>query len=104
MHSKTTYNLTAIISLLPTELGGRKKSVATGYRPSFSFNSQHHYSGEIRLVDILELNPGDSAMATIKLLPARTIRKNLKPKDAFTISEGNKTIGSGIIEDVSIVT
>jgi hypothetical protein len=43
-------------------------------------------------------------MATIKLLPARTIRKNLKPKDAFTISEGNKTIGSGIIEVVSIVS
>ena len=104
MHSKTTYNLKAIISLLPTELGERKKSVATGYRPSFSFNSQNHYSGEISFVDILELNPGDSAMATIKLLPARTIRKNLKPKDAFTISEGNKTIGSGIIEDVNIVT
>ena len=103
MHSKTTYNLTAIISLLPTELGGRKKSVATGYRPSFSFNSQQHYSGEISLVNPPELNPGDSGMAIIKLLPARTIRKNLKPKDAFTISEGNKTIGSGIIEAVSIV-
>lgn len=102
MHSEITYNLVAKISLLPTELGGRKKAVFTGYRPAFAFNSLNHYTGEIHLLDIEELRPGRSAKARIKLLPARTIRKSLKPNDAFIILEGSKTIGSGIIEKVSI--
>lgn len=103
MNSKTTYDLKVKISLLPTEMGGRKKPVFTGYKPSFSFNSIQHFSGEIHLVRKKVLNPGDSGTAVIKLLPARNIRKNLKPNDAFTITEGNKTIGSGIIEKVTVI-
>ena len=103
MSSEVTYNLTAKISLLPTEMGGRKKPVFTGYKPSFSFNSLQHYSGEIHLLRKQQLRPGGSAIAVIKLLPARTIRKTLKPNDAFTITEGSKTVGSGIIEKVKII-
>lgn len=103
MSSEITYNLTAKISLLPTEMGGRKKPVFTGYKPSFSFNSLQHYSGEIRLLRKQQLRPGGSAIAVIKLLPARTLRKTLKPNDAFTITEGSKTVGSGIIEKVKII-
>ena len=98
MKSEITYDLTAKISLFPTEMGGRKKSVASGYKPSFSFNSLQHYTGEIHLINITELKPGYTGLAVIKLLPARTIRKNLKPNAALTITEGSKTIGSGIIE------
>jgi translation elongation factor EF-Tu-like GTPase len=103
MSLEITYDLRAKISLLPTEMGGRKKPVANGYKPSFAFNSSQHFSGEIRLVRKKILNPGDSAVAVIKLLPARNLRKNLKPNDAFTITEGNKTVGSGIIEKVTVI-
>jgi len=97
------YSISAKISLLPTELGGRKKSILTGYKPAFAFNTSNHYSGEIRLVGRKELRPGDSASVVIRLLPARTIRKTLKPNDAFIIAEGSKTIGSGIIEKVRVL-
>jgi hypothetical protein len=50
-----------------------------------------------------ELQPGETGVAVIKLLPARNLRKNLKPDDTFSISEGNKTVGTGIIEKVTIV-
>ena len=103
MSSERTYKLTAKITLLPTELGGRKKSVTTGYRPSFSFNTLNHYSGEIILLATSELKPGDSAQAQIRLLPARTIKKSLKPNDTFAITEGSKTIGSGIIVTVDTI-
>lgn len=103
MHSKITYDLIAKISLLPTEMGGRKRPVATGYKPSFAFNSLQHFSGEVHLIETQELKPGDSGLAYIKLLPARNISKNLQPHDAFTINEGNKTIGSGIIEKVKVI-
>ncbi len=101
--SEIIYNLKATITLFPTEQGGRKKPVYNGYKPSFSFNTENHYSGEIKLTDRDELYPGETSKASIKLLPARTIRKNLKEKDAFSITEGNKTIGSGIITNVKLV-
>lgn len=100
--SKYTYTLTAKIALFLTQDGGRKKPVYSGYRPSFAFNSLKHYSGEILLHGKEELRPGESSFVTIKLLPAKTIRKSLKRNDAFTITEGNKVIGSGVIETASM--
>ena len=100
----TRYNFIATITLLPTELGGRKNAVTTGYRPSFTFNTSNHYSGEIILLADSELKPGDSAQAQVRLLPARTIRKTLKPNDTFGITEGSRAVGSGIIEKVDILS
>ena len=101
INTDITYDLIAKIVLLPRDMGGRKKPVASGYRPSFVFNSLNHFTGEIRLVRKKELLPGESAIAVIRLLPARHLRKNLKPNDTFSISEGNKTVGTGIIEKVT---
>jgi elongation factor Tu len=100
MIAEVTYNLEATITLFPSENGGRKKPVYTGYRPSFAFNTSQHYSGEVRLIGKEELFPGETSRVRIKLLPAKTIRKNLKPADSFTITEGNKRVGSGVIEKV----
>ncbi|HMH32634.1 MAG TPA: hypothetical protein VK543_06365 [Puia sp.] len=100
MPTEQTYRFRAKITLYSTDMGGRIKPVHSGYRPSFVFNSKKHYSGEILLIDKDILMPGESSQATIRLLPARTIRRNLKANDAFTIAEGNKTIGSGVIEKV----
>jgi elongation factor Tu len=97
------YDLKATITLFPTDQGGRKNPVYSGYRPSFAFNTEKYYSGELRLIARKELRPGQTSKAHIRLLPAKTIRKNLKPAHAFRISEGNKTIGIGIIEKVDQV-
>lgn len=95
-----TYNFTAILSLFPTELGGRKKPVYDNYKPSFSFNSRNHVSGEISFTESKELKPGESATVTVKLLPSRVLRHNLKSGDSFSIHEGAKVIGSGIIQRI----
>lgn len=100
MQSEITYDFNAFITLIPTENGGRKKPVYNGYKPSFSFNTQKHYCGEIELLDSEELLPGHSAMVLIKLLPATHIRHNIEKGDAFTILEGNKIIGTGVIKKV----
>lgn len=97
---KTNYNLTAKITLFPTEEGGRKRPVYSGYKPSFAFNTKKFYAGEIELLDKTELHPGETTNAFIKLLPAKTIRKTLKANDAFVIAEGRKTIGTGVIQKV----
>jgi elongation factor Tu len=84
-------------------MGGRKTPVYSGYRPSFGFNTAIHYSGEIKLINKKELRPGQTSLADINLLPAKTLRKNLKINDSFTLMEGSKTIGTGVIETVEVV-
>ena len=97
MTSEITYSFRAHLTLLPTKNGGRKKSVFSGYRPSFVFNSQKQYCGEIELIEKEELKPGETSLIQVNLLPARTIRKNLHVDTPFTIVEGNKTVGRGLI-------
>ena len=94
------YNFLTTLSLLPTEAGGRKKSVFSHYRPSFSFNTKQHFSGEVVFVQVEELHPGETAMAEVRLLPSRYIRHNLKSGDTFAISEGNKIVGTGVIRRI----
>ena len=102
-NSEITYKFRAKISLLPTKFGGRKNPVYNGYRPSLVFNTKQHYSAEIHLIQIDELKPGNTALAYINLLPAKTLRRTIKDNDAFTLTEGSKTIGTGIIESVEIL-
>jgi translation elongation factor EF-Tu-like GTPase len=97
---KIAYNFTATLSLFPTENGGRKKPVYEHYRPSFVFSTQQHFSGEISFPGRQELQPGETANALIKLLPSRHIRQNLKSGDSFTILEGDKIVGTGVIQQI----
>ncbi len=100
MQSLITYNLQAVITLFPSEKGGRKNPVYSGYRPSFTFNTPLYYCGEIHLLEKQKLIPGETSRANIKMLPASTIGKNLKPLNSFIITEGNRPVGKGIIAEV----
>ena len=97
---KTVYNFTALLSLLPTENGGRKRPVYDHYRPSFSFSTVNEFSGEITFIDREELNPGATATVNVNLLPARYVPLKLKGGDSFTIMEGDKIVGMGVIQEI----
>ena len=96
------YNFTATLSLLPTDQGGRKKPVFNHYRPSFSFGSKQHYSGEIIFSSVNELQPLHTATAQIKLLPSKHISEHLKPGVTFKIFEGQKIVGIGLISSIDV--
>ncbi len=104
MAYQTAYNFTATVTLIPTENGGRKKPVYDHYRPAFSFSTKNSISGEIIFPDLNELLPGSTAIANVKLLPSKHIRQNLKSGDAFTILEGTKLIGTGVIKQILLET
>ena len=97
MTSEITYDIHAMITLLPTANGGRSKSIFSGYKPAFTFNTIKHYCGELTLTKKKELKPGEIGEVIVRLLPAVTLKKNLKLNDSFTIFEGNKAVGHGII-------
>lgn len=100
MIAKTAYSFTAILSLIPTELGGRKRPVFNNYRPSFAFNTINHFSGEISFTNMDELKPGNTADIFVKLLPSRYVSHKLKSGDSFSILEGNKVVGTGVIQEI----
>ncbi len=97
MQSKISYNFEAYITLLPSDKGGRKNSIATNFRPNFSFNTKKYYCGEIIIPDNKIISPGESAPVYISLIEAITIPTNLSIHSLFTISEGKKVIGNGQI-------
>jgi len=100
---KTSYNFVATLSLFPTENGGRKKPVYDHYRPSFAFNTVNtvnQFSGEVSFPNLDELRPGGTATANIKLLASRHISQKLKSGDSFTILEGDKIVGTGVILEI----
>lgn len=101
MSHLTIYSFTAILSLFPTEQGGRKRPIYDHYRPSFSFNSANHFSGEVSFPELAEVKPGDTATAMVKLLPSKHITQHLKIGDSFTILEGQKVVGTGVIQEIS---
>lgn len=97
---KIAYNFSALLSLLPTENGGRKRAVYDHYRPSFSFSTTNHVSGEITFVGRHELQPGETAAIEVKLLSSRYVPAKLKSGDPFTIVEGDKVVGTGVIREI----
>jgi translation elongation factor EF-Tu-like GTPase len=97
---RTVYNFTALLSLLPTENGGRKRPVYDHYRPSFSFSSANQFSGEISFTDKEELQPGGTANIEVKLLPSRHVPQKLKGGDSVTILEGDRVVGTGVIQTI----
>ncbi len=100
MSNLTIYSFTAILSLFPTEQGGRKRPVYDNYRPSFSFNSANHFSGEVSFPNLEELKPGETATAKVNLLPSKHISQHLKIGDSFSILEGQKVVGTGVIQEI----
>ena len=99
-HSEITYDIVALLTLLPTEKGGRQKPVYTGYKPSFAFNTVMQFSGEIELLKKEVLSPGEFADVRIRMMPSSHIRQSLKQGDTFSILEGNRIVDTGIIREV----
>lgn len=101
MADRIKYTFDAIIHLLPTELGGRHTAVKNHYRPNFNFNTDQYFCGEIRFKNNVEwIAPGQSVEATVVMLPARYIPRNIEANYAFQITEGKRIVGTGIVREV----
>merc|ERR1712232_926724 len=84
------------VYLLTEEEGGRKKGFKTGYRPQFFFRSAD-VTGSVTLPSDVEIAvPGDNLEIESKLILPIAINKG----DAFSIREGGKTVGHGIVSEV----
>ncbi|MFG1679285.1 elongation factor Tu [Nonomuraea sp. NPDC049269] len=86
-------SFTARIYLLTPEEGGRRRPIASGYRPQFYLRTTD-VPGELLLDDPAQ--PGDTVEVRVELGKAVA----LEPGLGFAIREGGLTVGAGTVLDV----
>ncbi|MEO1025319.1 MAG: elongation factor Tu [Pseudomonadota bacterium] len=86
----------AEIFLLTAEEGGRHTAFSSGYAPQFFFGVTS-VTGEIDVTDDLPVLPGAQAEIGFRLTKPVGIEEGLR----FALREGGKTVGAGIVTEVS---
>ena len=87
----------AEVYVLTKEEGGRHTPVFKGYRPQFYFRTTD-VTGSVELPDGIEMvMPGDAITFKVELISPIAMDKGLK----FAIREGGRTVGSGIITEIT---
>ena len=87
----------AEVYILTKEEGGRHTPFFKGYRPQFYFRTTD-VTGVAQLPEGVEMvMPGDNVTLSIELISAIAMEKELR----FAIREGGRTVGAGVISDVS---
>ena len=85
------------VYVLTAKEGGREKPFFTGYRPQFYFRTTD-VTGNIKLPEGTEMvMPGDNITMEVDLIQPIAIEPGLR----FAIREGGRTIGSGVVTEVS---
>ena len=84
------------VYVLSKEEGGRHTPFFNGYRPQFYFRTTD-VTGDIKLEEGVEMvMPGDNSKFTIELITPIAIEEGLR----FSIREGGRTVGSGVVTKV----
>ncbi len=87
---------TAEVYVLSKDEGGRHKPFFNGYKPQFYFKTTD-VTGDITLAAGTEMvMPGDTTNLTIKLIAPIA----LEDKQKFTIREGGRTVGAGVVTKI----
>ena len=85
------------VCVLTGKEGGREKPFFTGYRPQFYFRTTD-VTGNIQLPEGTEMvMPGDNITMDVDLIQPIAIEPGLR----FAIREGGRTIGSGVVTEVT---
>ncbi len=91
-------DIEATVSYMPTSAGGRSTACRSGYRPIHNFGrpgflhvAHHHYP------DQHEVPPGTSARTLLWLLTPDLLHGRLAPGAKFTVQEGQRVVGTGVV-------
>merc|ERR1711988_735872 len=88
---------TAEAYILTKEEGGRHTPFFTNYRPQFYFRTTD-VTGVVQLpVDVEMVMPGDNVAIEVELITPIALEKEVR----FAIREGGRTIGSGVVTEVT---
>lgn len=92
---QTHKNFKGEVYILSKDEGGRHTPFFSNYRPQFFFHTTD-VTGVIELPEGVEMvMPGDNVTFTVELISPVAIEKGLK----FTVREGGRTVGAGVVRD-----
>ncbi|MFZ9009093.1 MAG: elongation factor Tu [bacterium] len=90
-------NFKAQVYVLTKEEGGRHTPFFTNYRPQFYFRTTD-VTGVVQLpTDVEMVMPGDNVAIEVELITPIALEKEVR----FAIREGGRTIGSGVVTEVT---
>lgn len=84
------------IYLYPTIEGGRKRAIISGYRPNIGFSNGKITDASLTF-DAEFIFPGETQNVTASFFADSLDNGAIKPHTLFTIQEGNKKIGHGVV-------
>lgn len=91
-------DIEAEIEVIPTEKGGRKSPMFSGYRPNHDFgvegvlnDAQHEYP------DSGQLKPGEKGRALLWFLCPEHQLNRLYEGMSFTVQEGRRIVAHGVV-------
>ena len=87
------------ITFIPTEHGGKKKNVYSGYRPQFYYDNKDRDANQT-YIDFSEVKPGDTAKAYLTFLSPKEHKNKLKTGSHFLLREGQKIVVYGHVIDI----
>lgn len=96
---KMSPDFEANLTFITTEEGGRRTPALSGYRPQTEFTHIRGLvtSGSQTYLDHEAANPGETVRAAVRTFASDYLVGMLRTGDHFTISEGARLIGTGII-------
>jgi translation elongation factor EF-Tu-like GTPase len=83
------------ITFLPTEHGGRKSQIVSGYRPQFYYNGMDWMAGFDFLNDDKPINPGDTVRAYVTFGSPKDHYGRIKNNNHFLLREGQRVLAYG---------
>jgi hypothetical protein len=92
-------DIEAIITLLPTEQGGKTGIISNDYRSQFRYDGQD-WDVRYQLIDNFEVRPGETAWAIISFLSPQCHIGKIYEGMKFEMREGGKTIGEGKVTKI----
>ena len=94
----------AKFTLYPTDEGGRKTPIVSGYRPDHVFEYKENsgdlimaYVGDVNFEGQETLSPGESVMATVRFLRHEDIERFMQIGRVWWIHEARNRIGEAEI-------
>ena len=89
----------ARLTLLPTESGGRRSPISSGYRPQFRYlGCDNDVSVELLIVE--SLDPGISADVYLTFFRPELQLHRLTTDTEFELAEGERSVARGTIIEV----
>ena len=106
--SKHLIKVNAILRLTPTDEGGRKTGIVSGYRPNHVFEYHENgemvgaYMGDIQFEQPEIIEPGAEQIVTVRFLLSQRIERFLELGREWFIHEGPNKVGTARILDFQL--